>query len=268
MKIKFDPKKHQVKANFRRYTSCQRRFLVKHVDKLLDMGSFIPNPNESWEAAPQLVPKESPANLERQLIFSKWSNNNISVTNDVYGNYGVDNGVIRFFWNQVLSFNRFCFGLLGDACAPGLLWIDWNRLHEMNLFLEASPSRFQKLNCVLDIISRTIVCRIERSHEVMDRWLQHTCTQWRRASAKHWQIYGDIRKSQPIYLSQKSLVLENKIKWCSQIIDGDGYKMDRENMEGLQNMHELIIAEQLSQLIHCSWWMSSVIPDFAARQPH
>lgn len=67
MQIKVDLKKHLVKAKLRKYPPSQRRFLDKYVDKLVEMGFFIPNPKASWQAAPHLVPKDSMAQFRKTI---------------------------------------------------------------------------------------------------------------------------------------------------------------------------------------------------------
>lgn len=41
--------------------------------------------------------------------------------------------------------------------------------------------------------------------------------------------------------------------------------MDPRNLDGMQNMKHPETADDLSQFIHCTQWMSQCIPDFAAR---
>lgn len=41
--------------------------------------------------------------------------------------------------------------------------------------------------------------------------------------------------------------------------------MDPRNLDGMQNMSQPETADELSQFIHCTQWMSQCIPDFAAR---
>lgn len=57
MKVQLLPNKRPVKVKARRYPTHQRAFLNEYVQKLVEMGFLIPNPDAEWQAAPLLVPK-------------------------------------------------------------------------------------------------------------------------------------------------------------------------------------------------------------------
>lgn len=66
-------------------------------------------------------------------------------------------------------------------------------------------------------------------------------------------------------MSTKICQFFKNIRWCGRIIDTDGYKLDRQNSQAIQNMEFPNTADELSQFVHACRWMSSCIPSFGKR---
>lgn len=58
----------------------------------------------------------------------------------------------------------------------------------------------------------------------------------------------------------KCQIFAEKIKWCGRIIDEEGYQLHPQNYEDIHCMEFPITADELSQFVHCCWWMSACIP--------
>lgn len=67
MKIVLDDKIKPVRSKVRRYSVEQRKFLNNYMSNLCKMGCLIPNAQASWQAAPHLVPKDSPAKFRMTI---------------------------------------------------------------------------------------------------------------------------------------------------------------------------------------------------------
>lgn len=68
MKIEFYPSKSAVRVKSRRYPSNQRVFLKAYIEKLVEMGFFIPNPDATRQAASLCVPKAPSKSKFRMAI--------------------------------------------------------------------------------------------------------------------------------------------------------------------------------------------------------
>jgi len=56
-----------------------------------------------------------------------------------------------------------------------------------------------------------------------------------------------------------------KVKWCGRIIDEHGVHFDPRHLSGIMDCEMPISAGELCQYVNCMQWMSSAIPNFAAR---
>lgn len=60
MRIKIDAHRHPVRVRVRHFRSAQRVFLHQCINRQVDIGFLIPNPQAAWQVVPRLDPKDSP----------------------------------------------------------------------------------------------------------------------------------------------------------------------------------------------------------------
>lgn len=67
MRITLDPTKQPIKVEVRKYPADHSKFLDAHFDKLVSMGFLKVCPQESWQAASHLVPKDSKTKFRTKI---------------------------------------------------------------------------------------------------------------------------------------------------------------------------------------------------------
>lgn len=263
MKIDLDTSKSPVKAKVRRYPHEQRKFLNKYVEKLVEMGFFIPNPKASWQAAPHLVVKHNSKAKFRTTIDlrpvngatkkNQWPMPNIEAELQDFSNSRcfASMDFCSSYWQ--LPLDPESYDACGVICPQGT-YSSTRVLHGLTNAVSHFQSSVEPLFAELRPNVKGWIDDFNLHDETEDSLLD-----------KVEKFLYICDKHDLILSAKKCVFFKKEIKWCGRIIDGDGYRLDPRNIEALKNIHAPQTAGELCEYIHCCRWMSTAIPDFARR---
>lgn len=262
MRIKLDPRKRPVRCKLRRYPAPQRAFLNKYVDKLVEMGFFIPNPNAQWQAAPLLVPKNSKACFRTTIDLRPV---NAATIKQAWPMPNLDAELQDFAGSTCFASLDFCSGYwqlpmhqdsynaCGVICPNGTY---------------SSTRVLQGLTNAVSYFQSTVEPLFAELRGNMKAWLDdfnlHGKTEVELLS-RLCRFFEICQKYNLFLSAKKSNFFAREIKWCGRIISKDGYKIDPSNAAALRNMQKPTTADELCEFIHCCRWMALAIPDFCTR---
>lgn len=247
MKIEVDPNKRPVKVKVRRYPPEQRLFLDKYINRLVELGFLVPNPNATWQAAPHLVPKDSKAMFRTTIDLRPLNSATVPVS---WPMPYIEVELQDFKGSKCFASIDFCSGywqlliepesqqLCGIICPKGVFSAT-RVLHGLKNatahFTASVEPLFAELRRWMKSWVDDFILHAENEDELIDKI----------------ERFIEIAQEANLILSAtKCNFFANSIRWCRRIIDGSGYKMDPRNMEGLQEMSEPKTAGELSELLH------------------
>ena len=249
MKIRLVPNCKPVKAKARRYPGEQRAFLTKYVDRLLEMGFVVNNPNASWQAAPLMVPK--PGSRAKYRLAIDLRPVNAATIKEAWPMPHIDSEIYDFAGSTVFAVLDFVSGYWQlpvdrdswDACGivtpkgtvsstrvlPGLT-------NATSFFQSSVEPLFYELRdsmkAWLDDFNLHEKTEDELLHALEKFFV--TCSQ-----------YG-------LFLSAlKCRFFAQEVRWCGGIISAKGVRMDPARVSGLQDLQTPVSAGELCQFIHC-----------------
>lgn len=260
MRTALNRTKRPVKSTVRRYPTEQRKCLNKYVEKLVEMGFLIPNPNTQWQSTPHLVPKQSKAHYRTTIDLRSvntstesqaWPMQNLEAEMQDFEGHECFASIdfVSVYWQ--LPLHPHSYEACGAICPNGVYYstrvLHGLRNSAAHFQSSVEPSFAQlRSNIKAWIYDFNINAGMEEELlEVIERFIE-------------------IAVQHNLFISvKKSTFFATSIKWCGRIIDKGGYRMDPSTAEGIRNMEEHKTADELCQFVHCARWMSSSIPNFA-----
>lgn len=255
-----------VRCKVRSYSNEQRNVMKEFIDNAVEMGYLRKNANSTWTAAPLLVPKPypKPGAAKYRIAFDLRHINLVTVPQS-WPMPQLDSEL------QDMQDTK-CYAVMDFTSSYWQMPLNQKsqEFHSViTPFGVFSPTRTLQgaRNSAANFQSRVEPC-FNSINERVKAWLDDFIL-FTRSEQEHLEtldsflrICGEVGlKVSP----RKSKLFVKEAKWCGRVISAKGMRMDPRHAEGLAKTHKPLTADELSQFLNCTQWMSQCILDFAAR---
>ena len=252
-----------MKVKARRYPAKQRAFLNKYVDRLVEFGFFIPNPDADWQAAPLLVPKRnSKADFRLAIDLRPF---NSATIRKAWPMPHLESELLDFAGSECFASLDFCHGYWQLPLAPE----SYSACGVVCPQGTYSATRaLPGLTNATSYFQSTVEPLFQELRSSMKAWLDdfnlHSKTETELLHLL--ERFFDICSTHNLFLSaRKCEFFTKRVRWCGRVINKDGYQLDPARIEGLRAMDVPRTADEVCEFVHSCRWMSLSIPDFARR---
>ena len=233
-----------------------------YIDRLVEMGFLIPNPDAEWHAAPLLVPKPNSRAEFRMTVDLRPVN--AATKKESWPMPHLESELQDFAGSACFASLDFCSGYwqcpldkdswnaCGIVCPKGVY---------------SATRTLQGLTNAVKYFQSTVEPLFFDLRHYLKAWLDdfNLHAKDEAVHLRNLRQFFEICKEKNLFLSAKKCEFFAKnIRWCGRIISKDGYCMDPRNAEALRDLQLPTTADELCEFVHCCRWMSVGIPDFQA----
>ena len=266
MKIQLYPEAKGIFAKPRQYSTEQRRTIDDFMTRAVSYGFMTTDTEASWTSPPLLVPKPRSTDLlpAYRLAFDLRAVNAVTIPMS-WPLPNVDSELADLR-------GKVCYALIDFVSSywQAPLHYSCRHLHAVvtptGVF---APTRTLQggRNSAANFQAKVEPCFAEIRDSLkawLDNFLLHARS-WDDLFRILGRFFTICAEKRLLVSAKKSTLFTTTVKWCGRVIDKNGTRMDPRHLDGLLNSAEPETADEVSQFVNCAQWMSSNIPEFAAR---